>query len=404
MTVAVSNEDPAATPRTEPGALRVTRADFGGMEGATHPSGQVAVRTNGRVLNAYVEVGALTPATIAATNQALAAARDVLGVSAVAKLVGRDPLIAEAKARARRRRLLALGMLVVVAAAIGTTFALRSPNGGARESGAPPGTGQLGPRVAIYGFDVSKWKSHGLISAVGRSRLWLSANAGRTWHPVRVPGLGGPYPLSRIGGDDFVDLLHGWVVLYSSNGVRIDRTTDGGRTWRASDFPGGSWGAGLGFRTRLDGYLDITVNGRDERFVTRNGGAIWTLKQSQSRLLRRQHAVKLVYSAKPGVPSGTLMQTNDHGRHWTAVSLPGNPALQSVNSFGRVVVVPAHSGRCGDLGFYISDDGGLTWKLRCASRRINPGIPQIQRLGSRPRGLVRAFRGTRGSVNPVGDA
>ena len=75
VTVAVRNEDPPDAPNAKGGALQLTARDFGGLEGSTQPSGQIAVRSNGRTLNAYVEVGALTPATIAAANAALAGVR-----------------------------------------------------------------------------------------------------------------------------------------------------------------------------------------------------------------------------------------------------------------------------------------------------------------------------------------
>ncbi len=60
-----------------PGALPLhfTRRDFGGIEGSTQPAGQIAVLSNHRVLNAYVEVGKLTPTTIALANEALAGVR-----------------------------------------------------------------------------------------------------------------------------------------------------------------------------------------------------------------------------------------------------------------------------------------------------------------------------------------
>ena len=57
------------------GPLRVSRADFRGLEGSTQPAGGVTVRSQGVRLGAYFEVGALTPATIAAANQALASVR-----------------------------------------------------------------------------------------------------------------------------------------------------------------------------------------------------------------------------------------------------------------------------------------------------------------------------------------
>jgi hypothetical protein len=53
-------------------SLRVTRADFGGFEGARLPFAQRSVRSDGRVLDAYVEVASVTPATVVAANAALA--------------------------------------------------------------------------------------------------------------------------------------------------------------------------------------------------------------------------------------------------------------------------------------------------------------------------------------------
>lgn len=72
--VAVSNEGAAATPRFR-SALRVADSEFTGFEGLRLPAAETAVRRNGRVLNAYVEVGAVTPATVAAANAALAGFR-----------------------------------------------------------------------------------------------------------------------------------------------------------------------------------------------------------------------------------------------------------------------------------------------------------------------------------------
>jgi len=76
VTVAVINEGRASPGGFGAGgALRLTRGSFGGMEGALHPAGQAVAQSNSRVLNAFVEVGALTPATIAAANKALAGVR-----------------------------------------------------------------------------------------------------------------------------------------------------------------------------------------------------------------------------------------------------------------------------------------------------------------------------------------
>jgi hypothetical protein len=72
--IAVSNEGPAATPPFRR-ALAVGGGDFAGFEGMRWPATEVAVRSHGRVLDAYVELHAVTPATIAAANAALAGVR-----------------------------------------------------------------------------------------------------------------------------------------------------------------------------------------------------------------------------------------------------------------------------------------------------------------------------------------
>jgi hypothetical protein len=69
--LAVSNEGPAARPPFR-AALRVAGGDFRGFEGLRFPAANVAVRSQGRVLDAYVEARRVTPATVAAVNAALA--------------------------------------------------------------------------------------------------------------------------------------------------------------------------------------------------------------------------------------------------------------------------------------------------------------------------------------------
>jgi hypothetical protein len=74
ITIAVSNEGPDSTPRFRR-ALRVTRADFRGFEGMRWPAANLGTRSEGRVLDAYVEIRAVTPAAIATVNRALAGVR-----------------------------------------------------------------------------------------------------------------------------------------------------------------------------------------------------------------------------------------------------------------------------------------------------------------------------------------
>jgi hypothetical protein len=75
VTIAVINEGRRNERGLREGTLRLTRADFNGLEGSTQPSGFTQVRSRGVVLYAYAAVGKLTPATIALANGALAGVR-----------------------------------------------------------------------------------------------------------------------------------------------------------------------------------------------------------------------------------------------------------------------------------------------------------------------------------------
>jgi hypothetical protein len=71
ITVAVINEGPASSPPLRR-ALQISRADFQGFEGSRWPVAHVAVRSQGRVLDAYAEVRTVTAAATATVNRALA--------------------------------------------------------------------------------------------------------------------------------------------------------------------------------------------------------------------------------------------------------------------------------------------------------------------------------------------
>lgn len=74
LAIVVSNEGPDSTPPFRR-ALQVTRADFKRFEGDQWPTANLAVRSQGRVLDAYAEVRTVTPGAIATVNRALADVR-----------------------------------------------------------------------------------------------------------------------------------------------------------------------------------------------------------------------------------------------------------------------------------------------------------------------------------------
>lgn len=72
--IAVSNDGPDATPDFRR-VLRVTGGDFKGLEGSRWPAAQLGIRSQSRVVVAYVEVRTVTQAAIATVNRALAGVR-----------------------------------------------------------------------------------------------------------------------------------------------------------------------------------------------------------------------------------------------------------------------------------------------------------------------------------------
>jgi hypothetical protein len=78
ITIAVLNEGPTATPPVRR-ALRVTGADSRGFEGSPWPTAHVAIRSQGRYLDAYAEARTVTPSAVATVNRALANVRACQG-------------------------------------------------------------------------------------------------------------------------------------------------------------------------------------------------------------------------------------------------------------------------------------------------------------------------------------
>jgi photosystem II stability/assembly factor-like uncharacterized protein len=293
-----------------------------------------------------------------------------------------DPLIAEAKRRMRRRRLL---LVAVAIAAGGSVIWATLPSGRPNAAGSG-GSQSPAAHVPIYSFGATHFKSNGLMSAEGSSGLWLSANAGRTWLLVPPPESHGPHPWRRFFYNDFVDLSHGWAIGYSHDRLEIERTTDGGRTWRTSYLPG-RWPNvagfdGFRFRTRTEGSLGIIATKYQlERFRTKDGGVTWTHVPHASILMRRRHAVRAYVPGAPGPGDqiGALERTDDYGRHWTRVQLPGNPDIKELKSFGHLLVAIALVARPQwrfQLAIYASEDAGRHWTQRLAPLKIQPGGPQ----------------------------
>jgi hypothetical protein len=130
-----------------------------------------------------------------------------------------DPLIAEAKRRARQRRvLIALGVLLVAGLAAGLTFAFRSPGGG-----SPTGGGLASASYSQWGvslrypaawarLDCTTWAPGALVNPIS---LLTSARPAPTCPSVRSMEFPPP---ERLGANGAVVFLgHGYALHFKPN-------------------------------------------------------------------------------------------------------------------------------------------------------------------------------------------
>ncbi|MFN2526012.1 MAG: WD40/YVTN/BNR-like repeat-containing protein [Actinomycetota bacterium] len=176
-----------------------------------------------------------------------------------------------------------------------------------------------------------------------RQRGWLVANdcaaadaflyhtrdRGKSWR--RTPLKPASCSAGSILVIDFVDRSHGWFAYLSLTGEdkELRRTFNGGRTWeRTRDLP--AYGL-IDFQDRRIGYL-IEHFSPGHLYRSEDGGRTW--KRQRVRPPANYDRAHLSY----GLPS-------------------------FFNRFG-VLPVGLRRHRRVDTAFYVSDDGGRTWKFR----------------------------------------
>jgi photosystem II stability/assembly factor-like uncharacterized protein len=152
---------------------------------------------------------------------------------------------------------------------------------------------------------------------------------------------------------DFADSQHGWVVMVCAAAcpfADLYRTTDGGATWVKLSVPEGN---PIRFASASDGW---TYAGSDhtQLFVTHDGGANW-----HSELLR----------PPPG------FETWHRG-----YELP-----TFVNELDGVLPIELLSQRAFTVGFYVTNDGGRTWRATqpLTTQNASPfELPQVDLVTS----------------------
>jgi photosystem II stability/assembly factor-like uncharacterized protein len=233
--------------------------------------------------------------------------------------------------------------------------------------------------------------------AIRGSTLFISTDAGATWHTGTIPMASG-----ALGTAAFVlDPEHAWSVTPGPDSTPFDgsptdvlslvvhRTTDGGKTWQQSMAPGNYPGTiqRLVFVDALHGYLMCSAirqsSGLSTVLRTDDGGRTWSVAGSGAWLgsmfaASDAHTVWAGAEQEAGpVIHPVLDVSRDGGRTWETAALPGlvgpsnqggvmhyltEPPLFLDANNGIVAIAANNPAPVGTVTtFYRTTDGGRTW-------------------------------------------
>ncbi len=210
----------------------------------------------------------------------------------------------------------------------------------------------LWPALSVAQADFfTATKGYGLARVDGQVRLVRTADAGRTWRAVRLPGSGTPPTLVS-----FSNARHGWVLR--GDGARPLATDNGGRTWHPLSLSSPAsvqlLAGGRGFA-----LVQRDVAKPPVLLATSDGGKHF----AQSRVPRELPSVGgVIRFATPQVGFAlspiALWRTGDGGRHWRYVPMPA-----ALAGFQRVLALQ-------------TDPSGDLWFLAAFSRNGGSVTPQ----------------------------
>ena len=296
--------------------------------------------------------------------------------------------------------LASLAAVVAVLAIVGAGLALRGGGPAAATPGATlgtPGPALPDPSPGEKPATAFGWTGHGLTAWATRADgLRFTEDGGVTWSsPVALPATGDPSAEESL---DFVDRLDGWQTSeILESGVwhlRVQRTDDGGATWRASEVASLADQAGIGLNVSsnlVDATHGVVLVSRPvepqpvassptaatyrdcTKYVTNDGGATWTGPTPSICLFGGPKWVNRRVGEFSDGDHRAVSVTVDGGQTWRTAELPGisqdqlawNPTLD-VDSLGRlhllVTVVPAtETWSSAPVVSYVSEDDGSTW-------------------------------------------
>lgn len=309
--------------------------------------------------------------------------------------ISADPLIAEARRRARRRRLaFAVAALAVLGLAL---WGFRSSRPATRPTApAPPPARTDWRAVRRAAADATVVEAQRVGTRAGWAMnglgMWLTTDGGAHWHTATPPAPGGDV-VARLCQVQFVDALHGWAsgcdligrVFYKNGGDRysaLERTVDGGRTWTVSKPNCPACGGSVDFLDARRGF-ELSPSGL---YRSADGGVTWR------RVSVPQFRGTIVFAdARHGwgwTWGGRVYRTGDGGRHWQRVDFAAKAAQPVVLDARHVVVPLARS-------VAVTADGGRTWTRR-------PMPPAQSFSASSPQDFVAFSRGALWSSENAG--
>ena len=177
--------------------------------------------------------------------------------------------------------------------------------------------------LAFDMFDGSDvWAANGL-------GIWRTDDNGNHWHEILPANLVGDDPAVRLTGFGWSGSQHLWfsaseagdVTKQGLRGFAIERSADGGRTWRWTALPSCA-GCSMSF-SFVNPTHGFALGSNGNLYSTFDGGASWSLVPT---LLPRSDvpALDFVSSELGWSSSGRLLErTTDGGRTWERVVLPG---------------------------------------------------------------------------------
>jgi len=213
--------------------------------------------------------------------------------------------------------------------------------------------------------------------------IWRTDDNSEHWYNITPANLVGDDPAVRLTGFGWFGSEHLWfsaseagnVTKQGLRGFAIERSSDGGRTWRWTALPSCA-ACSMSF-SFVDPDHGFALGGNGNLYSTGNGGASWSMVPTQ---LPKSSvpAIDFVSGDLGWSSSGPLLErTTDGGRTWQRVALPGPApvALSAPHFFSAAGGIVAASLPSGKGVIYATGDGGAQWRTEPLPAASNPPSP-----------------------------